>query len=483
VKAKFDSQIHKAVFITSLQVEYEAVRAHLENIREVYLGDIVFEVGFFSIINTKWEIYIIELGVDNPNTYNTICNVMSYFEPTVAMFVGLSSGSHVNLGDVVIGTQLLYHNLEKTNNPEFTSINDSITTSYNLQESARKEMIKDAWINRIPFQIPKQKDPPKVKTGHILLSGSAFSNPPLQYFFLRAMMEGGEFIKAIQRFPQINMMVVCGISQLLTDSKIDSQHWDLVAAHNAAAFAYQILANYSLSNMEYGEKEVLLSNPDIYTHHNLKHELDDILNTILTGLRHQYFDLSISRPKFVSKKYTSRFLVQLYFKTLSNDVKTEIKKKIGANISEDVFNTKLTIGRRIRIKLYSPDIKFGGPVIKTLDAPHISALFLGKPLDTCQPCDQDVVVSLMDDKTGVEIQADIFIVHVVDYAFDHFSRPLLLRVSSIVLGIGSFATFILTFLEQIDKTIGLTSGTAAGILATFLFAIFHNLYQRLRPST
>lgn len=43
--------------------------------------------------------------------------------------------------------------------------------------------------------------------------------------------------------------------------------------------------------------------------------------------------------------------------------------------------------------------------------------------------------------------------------------------------------FVLTFLEQIDKTVGLTSGTAAGVLAAAVYANFYNLYQRIRQNT
>ena len=109
-------------------------------------------------------------------------------------------------------------------------------------------------------------------------------------------------------------------------------------------------------------------------------------------------------------------------------------------------------------------------------------IFLGKPVNSCYVGEHKVVLSILDKKTNTEYQSETFSVQVVDFAFDHVSRPLISRAFAIVLGIGSFAMFMLTFLEQIDKTVGLTSGTAAGILALAIYASFYNIYQRVRPN-
>ena len=65
----------------------------------------------------------------------------------------------------------------------------------------------------------------------------------------------------------------------------------------------------------------------------------------------------------------------------------------------------------------------------------------------------------------------------------HVSRPLLSKVSTFVLGNGSFTMFILALLEQIDKTVGLTSGTAADVLVVTVYSNSYNLYQQIRPNT
>lgn len=207
------------------------------------------------------------------------------------------------------------------------------------------------------------------------------------------------------------------------------------------------------------------------------------LKNILTAIGKKYFKISVAHPKLLTKRFESAFLIQAYFEELNSDVKAKIREILGENVGEHVYDTELKLGQLIKIKLYSPDIIFPEPITKKLNSPLNSMTFLGKPLDTCQPGEHKVVLSILDNKTGVEYQSETFSVKVVDFAFDHISRPLLSRVSAVVLGIGSFAMFILTFLEQIDKTVGLTSGTAAGVLALAVYAGFYNMYQRVHSST
>lgn len=210
---------------------------------------------------------------------------------------------------------------------------------------------------------------------------------------------------------------------------------------------------------------------------------EEHIKRILAFICKKNFKISVAHPRLITKRFESPFWVQIYFEELDADAKARIKGIIGEDASDHVYDTEIKFGQVIKIKLYSPDITFPEPISKQLDSPSTSMTFLGKPLDTCQPGEHKVVLSILDNKTNIEYQSETFSVKVVDFAFDHVSQPLLSRTFAIVLGIGSFAMFLLTFLEQIDKTIGLTSGTAAGVLAAIVYANFYSLYQRLHPST
>ncbi|MBE7536725.1 MAG: serine/threonine protein kinase [Anaerolineales bacterium] len=204
---------------------------------------------------------------------------------------------------------------------------------------------------------------------------------------------------------------------------------------------------------------------------------------ILGEIGKKFFKISIGHPKLIAKGYESPFVVQLYFEELADNIKMKIKEIVGENYTERIYDTELKFGQVVKIKLFSPDITFPDPIAKKLDSSINSMVFLGKPLDSCQPREHKVVLSILDNKTGIEYQSETFSVKVVDFAFDHVSRPLLSKVSAVVLGIGSFSMFVLTLLEQIDKTIGFTSGTAVGVLAVVIYTNFYNFYQRIRPNT
>lgn len=210
---------------------------------------------------------------------------------------------------------------------------------------------------------------------------------------------------------------------------------------------------------------------------------DREIKKILSAIRKKYFQISVAHPKYLAKRFESLFLVQIYFDELTADIKERIKAIIGEDSGEHIYATELKSGQSVKIKLYSPDITFSEPIVKKLNSSNNSMSFLGKPSDICQQGEHKIVLSILDSKTDTEYQSEIFSVKVTDFAFDHVSRPLLSKVSAVVLGIGSFSMFILTFLEQIDKTIGLTSGTAVGVLALTAYGVFYNLYQRVQPNT
>ncbi len=196
------------------------------------------------------------------------------------------------------------------------------------------------------------------------------------------------------------------------------------------------------------------------------------------------YKVSISYPLLLSKRFDSVFLFQLYLPEHRSRVNKNIKAHFQENLRvEFVDQSTIRIGQKIRVEFYNTHFDFSKPVIKLVDGALTKIVFLGSPKDTCQTGMRNVRVSISNVETQQEIESFTLSVRVVDFAFDHISRPLVSRISAIVLGVGSFAMFLLTLLEQIDKTVGLTSGTAAGVLAAMVYANFYNLYQRIRSSS
>lgn len=194
--------------------------------------------------------------------------------------------------------------------------------------------------------------------------------------------------------------------------------------------------------------------------------------------------LSISHPKLLSKRNETAFLLQIFLPQGAVKVGSNIREEFDdQEIAEHLRDSELKKGDVIKVKFFHPDIDFPEPAPKVLDKSVNRIVLLGKPKDTCEPGNHKVLVTISDAGTGHERESFTIMVNVVDFAFGKVSRPLLSKISAVVLGLGSFTMFVLALLEQIDKTVGLTSGTAAGVLMLAITTNFYNLYQRNRPAT
>lgn len=198
------------------------------------------------------------------------------------------------------------------------------------------------------------------------------------------------------------------------------------------------------------------------------------------------YSISVSHPKQLSKRFETTFLLQIFLSKEYDKVMAGIKNQFSDHEPvEHVRESGLKSGNLIKINFFHPDIEFSDPAPKIIDAPLKRIVLLGKPKDSCEPGEHQILVSISDvgAKQEQELESFTITVKVVDFAFGKVSRPLLSRVSAVILGLGSFIIFVLALLEQIDKTVGLTSGTAAGVLMLAISTNFYNLYQRSRLKT
>lgn len=201
------------------------------------------------------------------------------------------------------------------------------------------------------------------------------------------------------------------------------------------------------------------------------------------------FKLSVAHPRLLSKQLTATFLVQIYppaaHRKAERYMRASFDLEPGADYDKQVkqhtYDSNLPVEQTVKIKLFSPAISFSEPVVRKLSGEITPISFVGKPDDNCQPGLHSVGLSITDEQSGVEYQSVSFQVPITDYAFDHVSRPLLSRLTTVILGVGSFVMFLLTLLGQIDTTFGLASGTAGAALVSAIHMRTLWLYQR--PTT
>jgi len=188
--------------------------------------------------------------------------------------------------------------------------------------------------------------------------------------------------------------------------------------------------------------------------------------------------VTLAHPRLMSKRYSSFFVVKIHLqgsKTARREI-NELSEKYSLTVQS--HDSLVKENQNVIVKLSSPHIEFSEPALIIVTREVTTASFTGIPTDLCAPGRHAAVLSLTDKENGALVQSIPFQVSVVDFAFDHVSRPLLSNTTSVVLGFGSFASFVLTFMGQIDQTFGLASGSAAGAIAVFLYARYLELFKR-----
>ena len=249
------SEMSKAIILTALPVEYKAVREHLTDLQEkTHLGT-VYELGKFLSAGQSWEVGIVEIGAGNPIVAMEAERAIRYFGPDVILFVGVAGGiKDVNLGDVVAATKVYGYESGK-DEVTFQPRAEVGRLAYRLEQRARAEARKGNWLRRIKGPHPSDSSF-RAFVGPVAAGAKIVaSTRSATYEFLRSQysdalaveMEGYGFSAAIRANPGVEALVIRGISDLV-DKKGDADvsGYQEIAAQNASAFTFEMLANFRI---------------------------------------------------------------------------------------------------------------------------------------------------------------------------------------------------------------------------------------------
>ena len=244
----------RAVILTAIRAEYEAVRAHLSGIHEETYRGTVYERGTFSAGKRLWDVGIAQIGAGNPGAASEAERAIAYFDPNIILFVGVAGGlKDVALGDVVAATKVYGYESGKVQGRAFLLRPSVGESSHRLVQRAMAEGRKRGWLTRVRGRswAPAQASP-HVHVGSIAAGEKVIASTRSNIFkFLRSNyndalaveMEGRGFLDATHRNEPVQALVVRGISDLLEGkSEVDAGGWQEIAARHASAFAFEMLA-------------------------------------------------------------------------------------------------------------------------------------------------------------------------------------------------------------------------------------------------
>ncbi|MEQ8959709.1 MAG: hypothetical protein RLP02_17590 [Coleofasciculus sp. C2-GNP5-27] len=241
-----------AVILTAIPVEYKAVRAHLSDLQEeAHWEGTIYERGIFSSNGHSWQVGIVEMGAGIAEAAVETKRAIDYFKPSVVLFVGVAGGlKDVAIGDVVAATKVYGYESGKVIKETFLPRPNVSQVSYVLEQRAKAEARKEDWLKRIKEPIPKTK--PRAFIGAIAAGDKVVASTKSDVYqllrtnygdALAVEMESHGFLKAVRANPEINALIIRGISDLIDGkSNADAAGSQEKAAQHASAFAFEILA-------------------------------------------------------------------------------------------------------------------------------------------------------------------------------------------------------------------------------------------------
>lgn len=244
----------RAVILTALQIERQAVIEHLREVtEEPPVRGSIYRRGIFDDRSDPWEIIVAEIGAGNPNAAAETIRILSHYSPEVAVFVGVAGGiKDLKKGDVVASSKV--YGYESGKDEESFKTRPSVHLSaYDLEQRARFEAGEKAWIERIKTPLPRTGDaPPHAILGPIaagekvVASNRSHTFKQLRNLYGDAVaveMEGHGFLLGVRMNQGTQGLVVRGISDLIEGKdEANDEAWQPIAARHAAAFAFQVLA-------------------------------------------------------------------------------------------------------------------------------------------------------------------------------------------------------------------------------------------------
>jgi nucleoside phosphorylase len=241
------------VVLTALEIEYRAVRAHLDDPRPVRAErGSLFERGVFRAGARPGgqQVAIHMTGPGNPGAAALVERAAALFAPRAVLFVGVAGGvKDVALGDVVAADAVYDYETGKDTESGFLPRQKTHQPAYGLVQLARNIAAADDWQRWIrpggTAPRPRAHVKPIAAGGRVVAHERSDVGLRLMAAAGDAVavdMEGFGFLAGAYVNQHLEALVIRGVSDLLGDKgEAHDEHWQPVASRHAAAFTFELI--------------------------------------------------------------------------------------------------------------------------------------------------------------------------------------------------------------------------------------------------
>ena len=231
-----------ALVLTALPLEYAAVRAHAEEREELVHRDGT-RVERGRLPGTSWHVALAELGMGAEQAAALTTQLINWLRPEAVFFVGVAGSlkDDVEIGDVVVGTQVYeIHGGKQT--PEGFLVRPKALPGSHALEQAARSAVRDMPDVRAHFM--------PIATGDVVLADAASEVARFirgNYNDAGAIeMEGSGALRAAHLNGQLPALVVRGVSDRADAGKhrADASGSQQRAAEQAAAVTAAVLRKH-----------------------------------------------------------------------------------------------------------------------------------------------------------------------------------------------------------------------------------------------
>jgi nucleoside phosphorylase len=215
--------VRRAVILTALGLECEAVQSHLSDPQEhIHPQGTVYQRGQFPSPAGEWDVIVAEIGQHSERTAFEAERAIGEFQPEVVFFVGVAGGlKDVKIGDVVAADKIYAIESGKERDrllprPEVGN------SSYGLVQRARQVARSKGWLGRVkglgPGESPRAFVGPIATGGKVLASSHSPTSELIRSNYSDALaveMEGSGLLTAAHANSGVEAIVLRGISDLL----------------------------------------------------------------------------------------------------------------------------------------------------------------------------------------------------------------------------------------------------------------------------